>query len=174
MRNHNNRPKPAKKIPKGKKPKWYFRLRKANKKTILGLINKLGQTWKFAGKGTSAGIRTIKIAKLSQIHFLPLNIEMDRSKFDILGALDIFIICKWLENGTIHLDGEFQNIWRICAFDAPIIRIGDLDEIVSYHYLCLERNPQHENIWKIYVRARKFVLQNTLNHPFHLAGLPKI
>ena len=175
MGNPNNRPRPAKKIARRRR-KWkksYFRLRGANKKAILGIINTLGENWKFAGKGNATGTRTIKLAKLSKVHFLPLDIEMDRSRFDILGALDIFIICKWLENGTIRLDEDFQNIWRICAFDTPIIKVGDPDKITLYHYLCLERDPQNEDVWKIYVRARTFVLQNTLDHAYHLAGLPK-
>lgn len=174
MRNQNSRPKPAKKIPRGKKPKWYFRLRGANKKAILGLVNRLGKTWKFAGNGNAAGARTIKLARLSEVYFLPLDIKMDRSKFDIFGALDVFIIFKWLQNGTIRLDGEFESIWRICAFDAPIIKAEDLNEISCYHYLCLERDRERSHLWQLHVRARTFVLQNSLDHPYHLAGLPKI
>jgi len=171
MRN-DNRPKPAKKIPRGKR-KWYFRLRGANRKAVLRQINRLGKTWKFAGNGTARDVRKIKLAKLNEIHFFPLDVPFDRSKFDMLGALDVFILSKWLDNGTTRFDGKHQSLRRVCAFDAPLIKTDDEDKISSYNYVCLERNPEHHSNWSIQVRSRKFILENTLDHPYHSAGLPK-
>ncbi len=173
MSNPHNRPKPAKKISRGKKPRWYFRLRGANRNAVLESINDSCKIWKYAGKGNTRDIRKIKLAKLNQVNFLPLDTAFDRSLFDMLGALDIFILSKWLQNGTIRLDGEFETIWRICAFDAPLIKSDDPDEIYFYHYLCLERDRDHPWIWRLQVRSRSYLSENTLDHPYNLAGLPK-
>lgn len=175
MKNSKNKSTPSKKT--GRR-KWRFEPRGVKRTTVYKAINFFGNQWRFSGssKTTITQGSYICSKNFPTIELIPL--DEDISKFDILGALDLYVIFKLLSRkfgkNIIEFDKKFNHVFRICTLKDPIVGVNDLDNIANYHYICLERNPQFPNVWNLRVRKRAFILNNSLSHPYNLAGRLKI
>ncbi len=141
---------PAKKIV-GKR-RWYFRHKKVTLKTVLKNINFYPNPWHYAGKPQSCKIHVTR-ANVNEIEAISANRIC--SSIVKLTILDMYILSRWLNLGLIDFS-RFSG-YKMFAFNTPLTKSLQVQDIDNHHYLCLEQNPEYPQYWHLHVRSRTFI-----------------
>lgn len=148
---------PAKKIA-GKK-RWYFRHKNVTLKTVLKGISFYPNPWHYAGNPKSCKIHVTR-ANVCEIEAVSVNRTC--SSIVKLTILDMYILSRWLNLGLINFS-RFSG-YKMFAFNTPLVKSAEVQDIDNYHFLCLEQDPEYPQYWHLHVRSRTYIGSRSNSH----------